>query len=1098
MMDNLTSNKNHKPCQSWAGQNGWSTASTQGPHLNPLPGSQHVSLGSSSNQRPSYDHLQASNQSCMSDLSTVSSRNDTHHSAMYKDSQICNNPSSTTQFAIPSASHIISFAQQSPHTSSMLLNANQEKHIPPPSLHQTNHAPQPCSSQNLQLPLPHNPYKVSFQRPLTDQGLPNRLQNLPISLPSCGQLVSASQATFEGAYVEFARVAGCTHSHASSPPQEQRQWIPSSHCSGAVNKSVPDAASHPDKEPLKEGNISLPACNERRLVLLHQRSQLLQQLAELDTLLESIPPEDSRKGQSPHTATQSQSVDHSSQCEETATSDAQQVQQSAAKSKSQSHPSSPASYDEQSETCDTPDDPMSAAESEKIENASVESEDGSDPDYLPNRDGDLSDFPDGGSSDESSHSRPSTPKDEKPPLPGKTRAKSESSLFKDKGVSPLKRIRATNWKKSSETLVLPTSGSKAHRVYDRRNYCLFCSKSISKMSRHLESIHSDKAEVAAAFQYPKLSRERQKIWNRLINQGNFAHNKDVLKTGKGQLAVRKRPSKTQKARDFVHCLYCQGLFLKTALHRHMKLCPERDKNESESVIRRKSMTFHSVLETSGDLGISDGFKEVLSKMSYDDVTQAIMEDEVILQFGELLFNKHGSDPKKHDYIRQNLRQVARLVLEARKITPLEKLQDFFLPSSFPHVVSAVNVLAGYNPEKKTHSIPSLAIKLGYSLQKICSVVEGNALQCGDASLAESARNFLSVYQKEWNKLISAGALKTLRETKLNTVKKVPFAQDVKLLNFHMENVHPLAEKNLRDSHSAENYAALARVILTRTILFNRRKPGEVSSVQLKAFMSRKKSNLHDGMDLSASDLEKNMCGFFARVDIRGPCGRMVPVLLKPSFVSALELLVQLREACGVPSKNPFLFGRPHSLSAYNGAACIRTYIKACGAKDPEALTVAKIQKHYTTMLQLINLDEKEADQILGPNNQVRSLRQDSSMQLDDVEMDSDDLHHEQTHGATTRANVTVPLKSVNSGKKGSQNNGKQKWEEAEILAVERHMMALIEGHKVPQKSDCIQCLEAEPEALRSRSWKGVKDYVRNRITALKRQSGTSKATATNS
>ncbi|TDH13103.1 hypothetical protein EPR50_G00054370 [Perca flavescens] len=792
MMDNLTSNKSHKPCQSWAGQNGWSTASTQGPHLNPLPGSQHLSLGSSSNQRLSYDHLQASNQSCMSDLSTVSSRNDTHHSAMYKDSQICNNPSSTAQFAIPSASHIISFAQQSPHTLSMLLNANQEKHIPPPSLHQTNQAPQPCSSQNLQLPLPHNPYKVSFQRPLTDQGLPNRLQNLPISLPSCGQLVNASQATFEGAYVEFARVAGCTPNHASSPPQEQRQWIPSSHCSGAVNKSVPDAASHPDKEPLKEGNISPPACNERRLVLLHQRSQLLQQLAELDTLLESIPPEDSRKGQSPYTATQSQSVDHSSQCEETATSDAQQVQQSAAKSKSQSHPSSPASYDEQSETCDTPDDPMSAAESEKIENASVKSEDDSDPDYLPNRDGDLSDFPDGGSSDESSHSRPLTPTDEKLPLPGKTRAKSDCSSFKDKGVIPLKRIRATNWKKSSETVVLPTSG---------------------------------------------------------------------------------------------------------------------------------------------DLGISDGFKEVLSKMAYDDVTQAIMEDEVILQFGELLFNKHGSDLKKHDYIRQNLRQVARLVLEARKITPLEKLQDFFLPSSFPHVVSAVNVLAGYNPEKKTHSIPSLAIKLGYALQKICSIVE--------------------------------------------------------------------------------------------------------------------------------------------------------------------ELLVQLREACGVPSKNPFLFGRPHSLSAYNGAACIRTYIKACGAKDPEALTVAKMQKHYTTMLQLINLDEKEANQILGPNNQVRSLRQDSSMQLDDVEMDSDDLRHEQTHGATTRANMTVPLKSVNSGKKGSQNNGKQKWEEAEILAVERHMMALIEGHKVPQKSDCIQCLEAEPEALRSRSWKGVKDYVRNRITALKRQSGTSKATSTN-
>lgn len=50
------------------------------------------------------------------------------------------------------------------------------------------------------------------------------------------------------------------------------------------------------------------------------------------------------------------------------------------------------------------------------------------------------------------------------------------------------------------------------------------------------------------------------------------------------------------------------------------------------------------------------------------------------------------------------------------------------------------------------------------------------------------------------------------------------------------------------------------------------------------------------------------------------------------------------------------------------------------------------------------------------------------------------------------------------------------------------MKHFIKAHRVPQKNDCIQCLEAEPTALRIRSWKGVKDYVRNRITALKRQS----------
>lgn len=50
-------------------------------------------------------------------------------------------------------------------------------------------------------------------------------------------------------------------------------------------------------------------------------------------------------------------------------------------------------------------------------------------------------------------------------------------------------------------------------------------------------------------------------------------------------------------------------------------------------------------------------------------------------------------------------------------------------------------------------------------------------------------------------------------------------------------------------------------------------------------------------------------------------------------------------------------------------------------------------------------------------------------------------------------------------------------------------MRFIKRQKVPQKKDCMACLEAEPQALRTRSWRGVKDYVRNRITALSLRSG---------
>ncbi|XP_053181066.1 uncharacterized protein LOC128364544 isoform X1 [Scomber japonicus] len=1205
MMDNPTANKSHIPCQSWADQNGWPTASTQGPVLNPLSSAQHLSLGSSSDQRPPYDHLQASNQSCMSDLSTLSSRSNSHHTAQYTASHISSNLSSTSLFAnstIPSVSQIISCGQQNPHSSSMLPAANQGKNIPPPSLPQTNQGSQTCRPQHLALISPHDPYKTSFQPPLTNQGL----QDIPIGLPSCGQDLSqgsqrTSQPTFGGVNVD-AGVAGYTHSHASSTSQEQPQWTPSSHCKGAENKPVPDAASHPNKELSQKRNIVPPASNERnRSIVLHQRAVLLKQLAELDELLESLPADDRSGRQSQNRAIRSPPLmDDSSQCEQTKISDQQQVRLSAAKSKIQSqllaNCSSPASYEEQNQTSGSPDDPMSVAELEKTENvepgdsdpnASAETDE-SDPDYSPNSEGDFSDLlsdTDDGFSDESSDSGPSTPKEEetphlKCPLPQKRRDKSAGSLLKEKSVIPLKKMRTTNQKKSS-TAVSRTSNSKAQRVYDKRNYCVFCLKPMVKIARHLESVHSDKEEVAAAFQHPKNSRERQKIWNRLKNQGNFAHNRNVLKTGKGQVVVRRTANQPGKGlKDFLHCLYCRGLYLKKTLYRHLRLCPEKVRNDSESQIGRKRIASRCVLETIGDLGVSDGFRELLSQMTYNDVTQAVMDDKIILQFGEQMFDQQGSNAKRHDYIRQNLRQIGRLVLEAQKITPLKKVEDFFLPSSFSHVVSAVNVLAGYDPEKKTYSTPSLAIKLGYHLQKCCSIVERNAMQSGDTRLVESAQNFLSVYQKKWNTLVSSGALSALRETKLTTEKKVPFSQDVKRLNFHMENVHLLAEKKLTECPSTENYAALTKVVLARTIIFNRRRAREVSAVPLTAFMSRKKSNLPDNFDVSVSELERTMCGFFTRIDIQGRCGKMVPVLLKPSFVSALELLVSVRETCGVPSKNLFLFGRPRSLSAYNGSDCIQKYVRECGAKDPEALKSTKIQKHYATMLQLINLDENEADQILGPINQVRTLRQNCGMQMDDVQMDSEerlqparghqavswdqseffgacytqgdfyheqahgatagtsmtvppksgnsgkkerlqpesghqpaswdqselsgacyaqaDFYHEQAHGATAGTSMTVPPKSGNSGKKASQNQGKHKWEEAEVCAVERHMMRFIQGYKVPQKNDCTQCLEAEPKALRTRSWKGVKDYVRNRITALKRQSSTYQTLSTNS
>ncbi|KAI4903324.1 hypothetical protein NFI96_015942 [Prochilodus magdalenae] len=359
--------------------------------------------------------------------------------------------------------------------------------------------------------------------------------------------------------------------------------------------------------------------------------------------------------------------------------------------------------------------------------------------------------------------------------------------------------------------------------------------------------------------------------------------------------------------------------------------------------------------------VSKGQLDSSSPGAHKDHNFLLSEKDI--EFGEHMFNRHGSDVSKHDYIRQKMREVARLLLVAHKSTPLEKMEDFIIPANYMHVISAVKVVAGYNSEKNTYSIPSLALKLGHSLQKICGIVESNAMMCGNQTMAEQAKSFRIIHQARWNEFISAGAITTLKEARWNVPQILPFTEDVKVLNAYLEKKQVEYERQLRIIPTADNYACLAKVTLVLAITFNRRRAGEVSKMDLSAFMSRNKSELHEDVALCLPTFEQKMCQFFSRVEFRGKRGRMVAVLLKPSMVTSLELLIESRENCEVPKENPFMFARPNALSAYRGAECLRQFANECGAQRPHALTSTRLRKHIATMSQILNLEENEADQL---------------------------------------------------------------------------------------------------------------------------------------
>ncbi len=225
MMDVTPANQSQTPCQPWAGQNGWSPASPQGPPCSPLPSFQHLSLSSPSDHRPGYDHLQASNQGCQSDIAAFPPRDNTHQSPLH-----ANNSDTSVKQITPDA-----------HFS----DATRGRSVPPRSLRLMNEVTQPCKPHQMPFYSPHSPFQAissPFQPPYTPQGPLNGPQSphqkhMPISSPSLGQCVNQSpqwtpQPATERANLEF--FASYSHNHAltTSPVQQQPQWTFVTHSRG--------------------------------------------------------------------------------------------------------------------------------------------------------------------------------------------------------------------------------------------------------------------------------------------------------------------------------------------------------------------------------------------------------------------------------------------------------------------------------------------------------------------------------------------------------------------------------------------------------------------------------------------------------------------------------------------------------------------------------------------------------------------------------------------------------------------------------------------------------------------------------------------------
>ncbi len=308
-----------------------------------------------------------------------------------------------------------------------------------------------------------------------------------------------------------------------------------------------------------------------------------------------------------------------------------------------------------------------------------------------------------------------------------------------------------------------------------------------------------------------------------------------------------------------------------------------------------------------------------------------------------------------------MRELGRLVNNARRVTSLKTMEDCVNPKKYVEIVKAVKYTCGYESDK--FKIPSLAKKLGNSLLQVSKFLKAQGLTSNDEQQVKNASEFQDLHQERWDEMILDTALRNIREAKWNVPALMPFTEDAQKIHTHLSQVQDELYKSLSESSSTKAWMELAKVCLAQIILFNRRRGGEVASMPLSAFFSRDTSDPHEGLDWALSEVEKKLCRHFSRIITIGKCGQQVPILLTPKMLCSLELLVKQREPCGVLKDNGYMFGRPEAMTHLRGSDCLRGFAKACGAKCPKSLTSTRMRKHAAILSTVLNMTETEMDQL---------------------------------------------------------------------------------------------------------------------------------------
>ena len=460
---------------------------------------------------------------------------------------------------------------------------------------------------------------------------------------------------------------------------------------------------------------------------------------------------------------------------------------------------------------------------------------------------------------------------------------------------------------------------------------------------------------------------------KLRNLGNHKHNIQVLSQGFGELEVIYRPQKCTKytMASYIPCRFCYGYYGRAEIWRHVRRCQCRPYDVHVQSYAGSIAAGDQILPCDATLPV----KKLINGMRRGPIRMIIRNDNIIKSYAAKLLSRTAHNKSHLKYIRARLRELARLLMNIRQTNTYlrdAQLYTVICPKNFDTVVQSVRTIAGYDDIHHEYKAPSLAMKIGYSINR-CAILKKNLCQdLDDGDEATRAQNFADRCKSEWNDDLSGAARHNLQTRKFNKPQLLPLTEDIMKMTEYIKERHKLSLRCIRqqefDQEYRTSYRCLSECILAELIMFNRRRQGEVSKLCIETFkLNCEKENRFPDVVSSLSPLEQHMYNNFTRIEIAGKRNNKVPLLFTNDHKIAVSYLIDkdFRKSAGINCDNNYVFAATSkgSLEHIRGHDVLRHFSKECGAKDPALLRSTKLRKHLATMSQVLSLTESELEQV---------------------------------------------------------------------------------------------------------------------------------------